>query len=534
LPEGSLGSKIVHLCGGSNTQKKDVASACRKEMIMKRFIAMMSVLTMILFLVPIHASAGKSRFCSGYAKTAVDQYDQAKQHHLPGILPPVWSSNEKAHYNWCLMVSEKVANAENAKRQAYLDRYLSKNSGRNKDKYSRTHENKVLEIKDIRSNKKPLALTAMPRNSAFTKSVRLLMKIHRIVPAKTTPNRFIEIYGEKFGTQVNGCKGYLVQFVNTHPKNYPLRIRYWTDNKITAAIPKNVLAGLYLLKLSRPGGSLAKNSNVTIQITGKPKISKFTFPKNMYYHQFPQGSGLHFQYYDFPLTISWEDENRDLANGKYQLTYNWVSWGGEESTGWKGLKTLNLGNKFAGAKNTVKLPLKIEFGGKGAIKFSFELKDESGNQSNTASGIVNLQGYNPSKVGGVSKVKGTAKKVGEASPAKGIFKKTLFLTQESDPDATFAAVPYSGNIAAIKKAKLKSITNKSPYTMSFDTGFSSRIMAAKCSSDIKVTTEFRLLPNQTHTFSNESLSYGKHFYVCADPASKSETSLKLEYVYEVY
>lgn len=72
----------------------------------------------------------KERFCNNYANTAVKQYNQAKKYRVPGINPPAWSSDRNGHYFWCMMTPENIANNENAKRQAYLDRYLQENNHR--------------------------------------------------------------------------------------------------------------------------------------------------------------------------------------------------------------------------------------------------------------------------------------------------------------------------------------------------------------------------------------------------------------------
>ncbi len=70
--------------------------------------------------------AGNQQFCNNYADTAVKQYNLGKQHNLPGIVPPAWSNDRNGHYNWCMMAPEKIANSENAKRQAYLDKNIPK------------------------------------------------------------------------------------------------------------------------------------------------------------------------------------------------------------------------------------------------------------------------------------------------------------------------------------------------------------------------------------------------------------------------
>ncbi len=93
-------------------------------------ISSIFILLLIVFFVPIAAgfAADKQQFCNTYADKAVAQYNQGKQHNLPGIVPPVWSNDRNVHFNWCMNVAESFANRENAKRQAYLDKNLPQNT----------------------------------------------------------------------------------------------------------------------------------------------------------------------------------------------------------------------------------------------------------------------------------------------------------------------------------------------------------------------------------------------------------------------
>jgi len=92
---------------------------------MRRLTAFLSVSLLLVF--PLSAlSGGKQQFCNHYADKAVSQYNLGKQHNLPGIAPPLWSNDRNAHFTWCMIVPEKMANSETAKRQAYLDQYIPK------------------------------------------------------------------------------------------------------------------------------------------------------------------------------------------------------------------------------------------------------------------------------------------------------------------------------------------------------------------------------------------------------------------------
>ncbi len=93
-------------------------------------ISSIFILLLIVFFIPMAAgfAADKQQFCNTYADKAVAQYNQGKQHSLPGIVPPAWSNDRNGHYNWCMMAPENIVNSEDAKRQAYLDKYLPQNT----------------------------------------------------------------------------------------------------------------------------------------------------------------------------------------------------------------------------------------------------------------------------------------------------------------------------------------------------------------------------------------------------------------------
>jgi hypothetical protein len=73
----------------------------------------MPIHKMVLALVAVTVAAGASAaqaashaYCDGYAKTAIQQYLEAKKRNLPNTDPPVWSPDYYLHYNWCLGTSE--------------------------------------------------------------------------------------------------------------------------------------------------------------------------------------------------------------------------------------------------------------------------------------------------------------------------------------------------------------------------------------------------------------------------------------------
>ncbi|HHL33605.1 MAG TPA: hypothetical protein ENJ30_04505, partial [Desulfobulbaceae bacterium] len=89
----------------------------------------------LLFILSAGVTSGlantKEQFCATYADKAVAQYNQGKQHNLPGIVPPAWSNDRNGHYNWCMMAPENIVNSEDAKRQAYLDKNITKTAPAN-------------------------------------------------------------------------------------------------------------------------------------------------------------------------------------------------------------------------------------------------------------------------------------------------------------------------------------------------------------------------------------------------------------------
>jgi len=67
----------------------------------------------------------KAKFCDDYAKEALAQYEFATKHHLPGIVPPVWSNDYNSHYNWCLKVPEDQAIQGSNLRKTHLKKHAS-------------------------------------------------------------------------------------------------------------------------------------------------------------------------------------------------------------------------------------------------------------------------------------------------------------------------------------------------------------------------------------------------------------------------
>jgi len=393
--------------------------------------------------------------------------------------------------------------------------------------------NNVVKMKspDFLDNHVPLPLS-LPKRQAFIKMI-----ITDVKPASTPPHRILTISGQKFGKQEKGCEAYLVQFKTNNPKHYRLKIRHWTNNTITATIPNHVPAGLYTLRLFSPIAETERDKSKIVTITGKPTISG-KFPKDIYLVNWTSQGGLAWLHYDFPLYISWEDENGDLTNGDYNLTCTLLGYKKVSTTGEKSLKTLHLtGNEFQGASGELTLPLRIEGdfstfsrGKHDTISCDFYLRDESGNHSNTIQGTVHAHTNGSPKVGGAHKVGGA-----QSAQTSQKITKVLTLMKDSDPYATFADIPFYGSIPSMSKAKLISITNVSKYRMNFRDQFNSSLNAAKCSGLGNASvSEFELYPQKTHQFGNQSLFSGKFFHVCTSPSlPKNVISLQLKYTYEL-
>ena len=67
----------------------------------------------------------QTNYCKKYADKAVSQYKMAKKNNLPNINWPLWTDDWDGHLNWCNSVSHEIADKENAKRQVYLDKYIT-------------------------------------------------------------------------------------------------------------------------------------------------------------------------------------------------------------------------------------------------------------------------------------------------------------------------------------------------------------------------------------------------------------------------
>lgn len=94
---------------------------------MKSALEMIIVLSIMILGPSAYAyGADKQKICHSYARKAVEQYNLAKQHNLPGIVPPLWSDDRDGHYRWCMHGgNSRFANSQSANRQALLDKHLS-------------------------------------------------------------------------------------------------------------------------------------------------------------------------------------------------------------------------------------------------------------------------------------------------------------------------------------------------------------------------------------------------------------------------
>jgi len=104
----------------------------------------MKKLTLFLTLFMLLSLTTNAQFCNKYADKAVAQYKLAKKNNLPDINWPMWTDDWNGHYNWCKTVTEDVANKENEKRQAYLDKYIKPATLNNKENFCNAYADKAI------------------------------------------------------------------------------------------------------------------------------------------------------------------------------------------------------------------------------------------------------------------------------------------------------------------------------------------------------------------------------------------------------
>lgn len=68
----------------------------------------------------------KKLFCTTYADAAIEQYNLGRKYNLRGIVPPVWSNDHNAHYNWCLTADEQTVKNGDMMRSQHLQDGLPK------------------------------------------------------------------------------------------------------------------------------------------------------------------------------------------------------------------------------------------------------------------------------------------------------------------------------------------------------------------------------------------------------------------------
>ncbi len=88
--------------------------------------------------------SANAQFCNKYADKAVSQYKLAKKNKLPDLIWPVWSDDWNGHLNWCKSVSHDVANKEEAKRQAFLDKYIKNTKPQTKENFCNKYADKAV------------------------------------------------------------------------------------------------------------------------------------------------------------------------------------------------------------------------------------------------------------------------------------------------------------------------------------------------------------------------------------------------------
>jgi len=91
----------------------------------------------------------KEDFCNAYADTAIKQFNQAVQLHLPNMIPTQWNNNKNLHFKWCMVVPKKTASLENTKRQQLIDDFIKSNQGNTKQDSKKETNYKFIKMKVV-------------------------------------------------------------------------------------------------------------------------------------------------------------------------------------------------------------------------------------------------------------------------------------------------------------------------------------------------------------------------------------------------
>ena len=66
-------------------------------------------------------------FCSRYADAAIAQFNMGIKYQLAGIIPPVWTDDRSAHFNWCMQTAQHIVRSGDMMRAQHLLRSLPAN-----------------------------------------------------------------------------------------------------------------------------------------------------------------------------------------------------------------------------------------------------------------------------------------------------------------------------------------------------------------------------------------------------------------------
>jgi hypothetical protein len=112
-----------------------------RKLQVNKYTIMKKLVFILIMLITLTSNA---QFCNKYADKAVAQYKLAKTNNLSGISWPLWTDDWNKHFNWCKKVPEDIANKQNAFREAYLKKYITKKKNQTKEDFCNNYADKAL------------------------------------------------------------------------------------------------------------------------------------------------------------------------------------------------------------------------------------------------------------------------------------------------------------------------------------------------------------------------------------------------------
>ena len=211
------------------------------------------LLLAVAFLLPQSSAAAPAAFCQKYAEIAVQQYNAAVAHKMPGIGPPAWSNDFNGHKTWCLLpfITEHVANQETTNRQIALDKH----------RYS-----KKADIKESGATMGTVAPGAVPKQKApFTPNLGGLLAKPSTAKAVSTKTYTVICQGKinpSFAVNQRGASGLeLIYRFNRSKRSATEGLRSgecaWLDRGIHPNEPSTLLIPLNQLDSNVAGWNIS-------------------------------------------------------------------------------------------------------------------------------------------------------------------------------------------------------------------------------------------------------------------------------------